>query len=50
MAKLNAYGLDKASLDFLYSYLSKKKQRTKMTYIECKMNNEFKEITSGAVS
>ena len=30
IAKLNAYGFDKSSLTFIYSYLSERKQRTKI--------------------
>ena len=30
IAKLNAYGIDKKSLDFLHSYLSDRKQRCKV--------------------
>ena len=30
IAKLNAYGFDKQSINFIYSYLTKRKQRTKV--------------------
>ena len=30
IAKLNAYGFEKRSLEFTHSYLTKRKQRTKM--------------------
>ena len=30
IAKLNAYGFDNSSLTFIYSYLSERKQRTKI--------------------
>ena len=30
IAKLNAYGVEESSLDFIHSYLTKRKQRTKI--------------------
>ena len=30
IAKLNAYGFEKQSINFIYSYLTKRKQRTKV--------------------
>ena len=30
IAKLNVYGFEKQSIDFLHSYLTKRKQRTKV--------------------
>ena len=32
IAKLNAYGFEKRSLEFIHSYLTKRKQRTKVDY------------------
>ena len=32
IAKLDAYGFEKQSIDFLHSYLTKRKQRTKVDY------------------
>ena len=33
IGKLNAYGYDNSSLTFIYSYLSERKQRTKIKFI-----------------
>ena len=49
MAKLNAYGFEKQSLNYIYSYLKKRKQRTKVDSAVSSWQMLFSVVSQGSV-
>ena len=49
MAKLDAYGFDKQSIDFLHSYLTKRKQRTKVDSAYSSWEMLLSGVTQGSI-
>ena len=47
IAKLKAYGFEKQAINFLYSYLTKRKQRTKIDYAVSSWEMLFSGTTEG---
>ena len=49
IAKLNAYGFDMKALNFIYDYLSNRKQRTKIDNAYSSWQNILYEVTQGSI-
>ena len=49
IAKLNAYGFDKQSINFIYSYLAKRKQRTKVDSAVSSWEMLFSGVPQGSI-
>ena len=49
VAKLNAYGFDKQSMNFIYSYFTKRKQRTKVDSAVSSRELLFSGVPQGSV-
>ena len=49
IAKLEAYGFDQSSLSYIYSYLSERKQRTKVNNSFSEWSNIFVGVPQGSI-
>ena len=49
IAKLEAYGFDQLSLSYIYSYLSDRKQRTKVNNSYCSWSNIKSGVPQGSI-
>ena len=50
IAKLNAYGFEKQSIKFIYSYFTKRKQRTKVDSVVSSWEMLFSGVPQGSLS
>ena len=49
LARLNAYGFEKQSIDFTYSHITKRKQRTKVEYGDSSSQMFFSGVPQGVL-